>query len=386
MRGNELLNKMELIDPIYVEAADNKYKSVKNIRTKWAAAAACLCFVVAGALAIMHANTSLEPIVIPELSSNMGFEGYMFYDISELDNGNPWDESMNIGSLPVYINGSYDASGAGVPKGMSESEMMDRLNSAASALDLNIDSTEIITDGFAGKAQTVTEVRARTDGGMINVQADGTVVYFLSDEGGALPHEYSFTHSSTTHAEAEQVLIYFADIYSEFLGFEKPVTVSFGDYNIFGEFERSYAVYDASGDDAEDILNYNFRSVSFGPDDDGRLNVIRMYDGLRCAEKLGDYPVISAQEAKERLVSGNYQTSVPEKFPGEEYIGKTELVYRTGRLEEVMLPYYRFYVQLPDDMNMSGSEIGLKTYGAYYVPAISDEYISNMPIYDGSFN
>ncbi len=28
----------------------------------------------------------------------------------------------------------------------------------------------------------------------------------------------------------------------------------------------------------------------------------------------------------------------------------------------------------------------LKTYGAYYVPAVSGEYISNMPAWDGSFN
>ena len=104
------------------------------------------------------------------------------------------------------------------------------------------------------------------------------------------------------------------------------------------------------------------------------------------AEKIGDYPIVAAEKATERLISGNYQTSVPVEFPGKEFIGKIELVYRAGRFEEVLLPYYRFYVQLPDTVNQSAAEKGLKTYGGYYDPAIEDEYITNMPLYDGSFN
>lgn len=49
---------------------------------------------------------------------------------------------------------------------------------------------------------------------------------------------------------------------------------------------------------------------------------------------------------------------------------------------ELLIPYYRFYVLLPD----MKQDNGLQTYGAYYVPAITDEYISNMPVYDGHFN
>lgn len=48
MRGIELLDKMELIDPVYVEAADAGLKSKKNVWVKWGAVAACLCFVFMG--------------------------------------------------------------------------------------------------------------------------------------------------------------------------------------------------------------------------------------------------------------------------------------------------------------------------------------------------
>ena len=70
------------------------------------------------------------------------------------------------------------------------------------------------------------------------------------------------------------------------------------------------------------------------------------------------------------------------ELPGEGYIAKAELIYRVGALEEMLIPYYRFYVLLPD----MDRDNGLHCYGAYYVPAVAEEYIANMPVYDGRFN
>ena len=47
MRGNELLDKMELADPAYVEAADRKPLRKRHSWIAWAAAAACLCLLIA---------------------------------------------------------------------------------------------------------------------------------------------------------------------------------------------------------------------------------------------------------------------------------------------------------------------------------------------------
>lgn len=58
MRGNEFLDKMELIDPAYVEAADTEPQKKKGIWIRWGAIAACLCFIV-GAIA-----------TIPDFSGN----------------------------------------------------------------------------------------------------------------------------------------------------------------------------------------------------------------------------------------------------------------------------------------------------------------------------
>ena len=69
MKGNEFLDKMELIDPAYVEAADAKPKRRKIAWVKWGAMAACFCLVVASAFMIPGIwNTPVPPISDPGTS------------------------------------------------------------------------------------------------------------------------------------------------------------------------------------------------------------------------------------------------------------------------------------------------------------------------------
>lgn len=49
------------------------------------------------------------------------------------------------------------------------------------------------------------------------------------------------------------------------------------------------------------------------------------------------------------------------------------------------MPYYRFFIRLRDREDES-SELGLKNYGAFYVPAVESEYLTGMPVWDGTFN
>lgn len=46
MRGNELLDKMELIDPEFIEAADRMHVKRKVLWIRWVAMAACFCLIV----------------------------------------------------------------------------------------------------------------------------------------------------------------------------------------------------------------------------------------------------------------------------------------------------------------------------------------------------
>ena len=362
---------------------------------RWAAAAACLCVVAAAVVTLprlvrndpdptptepVHVDPGLLPLQLPEtLSGGNGFEGILLYDISELGGLSPWDGSMELTRLPVYENGSYNI--AGFPTGLGEYEILERLEAAARALGVeNLTDTEYQYSETATGTGPVSRITARADEMKIAARADGEVTVFF-DGGLPLPQGYRFTDDATDE-ESEAVLNYLVQRFSGLLGFSQPQTVLSGEYTFSGEFRRGYAVYDGGESGTEAILNYSFHSAVFLSDDNGNLMGIRLEDDLACARELGDYPIITADEAKTLLQSGRYITSVPYELPGEDYVADVELAYRNGKTDEYFLPYYRFFVELPEQAR----DNGLKIYGVYYVPAVQERYIANMPVYDGRFN
>lgn len=209
---------------------------------------------------------------------------------------------------------------------------------------------------------------------------DGAVSYDLPDEGFEIPKEY-FAGVQASDEEVRNTIEFLSNQYTKLLGFEEIAPVSWGEYTFSGEFfRRRFLAYDSSGDDVTDLLNYYFNQTDFLIDFDGRLSGIRINHGLSLAEKIDDYPIISVEEAINHLLEGNYQTTVLYEVPGKEAIAKIELGYRTGPLEETILPYYIFYILLPQDSNVELAD-GLNMYGVYYVPAIEGKYIENMPFF-----
>ena len=99
-------------------------------------------------------------------------------------------------------------------------------------------------------------------------------------------------------------------------------------------------------------------------------------------KKIGDYPIITKESATKELISGNYFTTCPYSFTDETYIAKSELVYHTSEYESYFIPFYCFYVELPEEK----MDNGLKTYGTYYVPAVEPSYISDLPVNKDAFD
>lgn len=376
MNAKKFSDAMGALNRRYVEEAALYHKNrIRLPRIMWGAVAACVALaVVVGVNLRPQSEAPQAMLTIPTMEQDaMGFESWVGYDIATWDNGNPWNVSMDFTTLPVYRNGSYHS--AGMPTGLSQEAMMDRLEEAAEALGMEIDSPETLQEGSAA-----VQLTASAGGTTIVVEADGTIEVWF--EGGlALPEEYSFTDCNTTDAEAAQVLDYLAQQYSALLDFTQPEPTLSGMWNPAdgdggaASYARAYALYDAAGDDLEDILNYTYHSARFYPDGDGKLSLIRIENSLSCGEKMGEYPVITVDEAVDLLSKGCYITSVPYEITDVEGVDKVELVYRNSRTEEVFLPYYRFYVALPEEQVGDG----LITYGAYYVPAVQEDYLSNMP-------
>lgn len=357
---------------------------------------------------IKSEHTELEPIASDIVFGGMGFEGYMVNDISELDTINPWSADKPLESLPVYKNLSIKEN-CNVAVYLTQEQMEEMTKDAAFCLGVEVTSTsvEILSDITYNPPKEVADlpycVEAVCNGETIGVKTveirvfgDGEMSISLMsgniEEGMRLPDEYSFTYSNTTDEQAIAVMEYLTDQFKGLLQFENPAVYSYGDRNIYGERTRDYYVYDKREDYKQDILSYNFTNTEFCPDDNGNLMMIWINNPLSAAQNLGEYPIIDAQAATQLLLSGSYITTVPTEYliNGEitaEAIAKTELIYRSGSHDAYYQPYYKFYVALSDEYHAEGSRPeGIKEYGAFYVPAVESKYLSDISVWDGSFN
>lgn len=419
MKEEKFLEKIGETSEDYIAEA-NPMTKVKRNRPwiKWGALAACLTLAIFTVIKMIPTNpTEIEPepdnlpllSITEDSGGGMGFEGYMAYDISEIVSNNPWAETAEFSTLPVYQNllayGENDqVAGADFDK------MKELLLDVASRLGIDTDSLEITDNAPDEKTQAAirkklknvgdsvpdgffspTAVIAEDNGIKIEVDQQMTAKITF-DPAITLPDEYDFTNYAS-YEQVAAVAEYLEEKYNNLIEMDNPqANIHGGDYSIFSEEDietygtqqaQGYSIefYDGSGDITSQIINFNFNRVAFYCDDDGKLFLARVFQP-DLSGKVGDYPIITVDEAKKLLENGNYITTVPEELPGLEYVAKAELIYRTGGTEQYFMPYYRFYVELPD-MEM---ENGLKTYGAYYVPAVEGKYISNMPVWDGRFN
>ena len=403
MRGNEFLDKMELIDPSYIEGADVMVSKKKSVLIRLGVVAACLSFTVfAEAKILSHENKKINSdmpmLSVSEITSTMGYEGYTAYDISELVNANPWNEDFKLSTLPVYQNTfNYDENNfeSGVDLDKIRKFILEIANRAGldeNNLTVTYDTPDEeekqkIIDKFNSAGVTVpkgyfTPTKLIINSQGIEIEADSSMTATVHFEPAlAVPSEYNFTHFSSYNDKCD-VAEYLKTKYKSLIGIENPQADIFGgDYNIYGQQQYSVGFFEDGQDKTEKIINYNFNRVTFANDDDGKLFIVRICQP-DLSVKAGDYPVISSNEARKLLIKGNFITTVPYEFSGEEFVEKTELIYRTDKNEKYFMPYYRFYVELPE----LKQEDGLKTYGIYYVPAVESTYISDMPVWDGSFS
>ncbi|MDF2654761.1 MAG: hypothetical protein K0R19_1235 [Bacillota bacterium] len=377
MKSEKLLDEIGLIDDRLIAEAETYEAKRKKKKGRWlglAAVAACAAIIFSLGLIPKEPDPSLglPKLTINENMGDYGFEGFLAYDVKELSDGNPWNENDRIDTLPVFRNPvSYDAAGLPI-NGLSEEQMMQTAKDTAETMELAIDSVSLSASGD--------EAVAICGDVTINAEPDGGIrIIFGSSV--QLPEEYRFTFHDTTQKEAQDVLQYLLSEYQAVSGLKSPSLSLFGDYNINGQRTFSYDAFESEGDFIQRILGYNFNRISFSPDDEGKLWIIDRYKA-NLSQKIGDYPIITAQKARELLLQKKYITSVPEKMPGEKMIAGVELIYRTSHYDEIFMPYYRFLVELPS-MKM---ENGLKTFGAFYVPAVGEAYLTNMPRWNGNFN
>ena len=330
----------------------------------------------------------------------MGYDAVMCYDVSENMGSNPWTEDAELETLPVYRNLAYSSSGYRVY--LSEEQLLSLAEWSAYCLGTRVESTEFErirkenlwpeedrltggeAEGIFARTEAGDEIRAFGNGGQS--------ISFAQPK--PLPDDYSFTLADTTSEQAEAAVKYLlrehASLLEQLSGMENVEDFAVNtwcDYSFSGEMFRNYSAYNDNGTLEERILNYNFHRITLHPGmEESAWEGIGLWSVLPSAQKLGDYPLISPETARALLLQGDYIASVPKDYIRDgtiydEDIAGVTLVYRTEPKNQYYQPYYLFYVELPEELDVEG----LKSFGRFYVPAVSGEYLSDFPSWNGSY-
>lgn len=357
MTSEKLFREIGAVDDDLIEEARRELPRSR----RWmlpAACAACVVLAVAGlwwgGMRAQNDTAQLPVLTLDteKLFGDMGFEGIEAYDISDHLSSAPELADGLPDALPVFVNPT--------PWG-----------------------TELTREEEDAQIARVKELFSdEAEAGTISVEF-WSAPRLTFEPGLTLPEEYrGAEHSAETAQELGKYLI---ETYPRWFSWmETPtVLVHGGGYNIMGERSQYHLyVYDAGQTVSERLTGSAYRNMWLCLNREGELDLI-WFNWPDLSEEIGEYPIISADQARELLLNGNYVTSVPYEVSGADAVCQSELCYLDS-YSEIWIPYYRFWVEVPS--YRSASELGLRTYGAYYVPAVESRYIANMPTYDGSFN
>ena len=309
-------------------------------------------------------DTDLPTLEIGAHDGGYGYEGYLAHDISELVNANPWNENISLAALPVFR----------VKNDTSENKLEELITATAEKLNLK---------GFGSVSSDGGAVFAESESIKITATDIGIFVYFKKAE--SLPERYNFGYYAS-YKDMKKSAGYLKNKYSALFKDGRYILNLYGgDCDIYGRQSYHISFYKDSDDIVQKIINYNFYKTFFTPNDNGELELINT-DLPDLGNKIGNYPVISPDKAKELLYDGKYVTSSPTAIKKSDKTAQTELVYRFAPWEKYYIPYYRFFVAEESTGNESLEKQGFKIYCAYYVPAVEEKYIANMPLWNGALN
>ncbi|MCL1997086.1 MAG: hypothetical protein FWG63_12875 [Defluviitaleaceae bacterium] len=197
----------------------------------------------------------------------------------------------------------------------------------------------------------------------VTIEANGHVqVHFI--DGYTLPNDLVFTWE-----ENEQASQYLNERFATALGLEKR--------------NRDYPIVENIVENIENILDYHFNTIefmpTFAPMEEGRLWRINrpMLAQDLLFDKIGYFPIITPDEAIERMLAGegSHGVDMGQRLPKIEEVVDIRLVYfghSLGRnLLEVFAPWYEFIFKMPSR----------DYFQAYFVPAIQTQYLEANPAF-----
>lgn len=291
-----------------------------------------------------------------QMGDGFGFEGIMVKNASELKTFNPYQLDNPSQKMPVYQN-IHKSDSAGIESNqLTDKEKQTILISYAKKF--NIDDYIFQKDEYTYTLQS--ELCTMT----LN-QSSSLYIEFSQDY---LKHNKIDMKVKTIH-EGEVVAQQLYKKFRDILDIKNPLYHISYDYSYDASRHWQFSISEKKNNQNESLIYSLAQDVSFYYDDEGLFQSMHIHlNNLN--KNIGDYPIVSLDEAKKRLQEGRFGTTVGSLEIKE--IGHIEMTYRISAYADYYLPYYRFYVLYEDTESQKS---GLKTYVACYVSALPDEYI-----------
>ncbi|MCI9597325.1 MAG: hypothetical protein HFE75_08525 [Firmicutes bacterium] len=191
--------------------------------------------VCAGALLFLkeHSDSGAKfPVltVTNALSDGAGFGGFLAFDVSELVNGNLWDEETSPATLPVYKRiPPCDDSGAYLEDG-DQKKKKALLLDTAKCLGLDMRELKSETENYGYDEDPATMLTAKSKGITISVDAEMNVKVEF-EPAVSLPKEYRFTDDAS-YEEHVKTAEYLKKAYKDLVHMEDPQVNIYGGWII----------------------------------------------------------------------------------------------------------------------------------------------------------
>lgn len=395
MKKEFLANAIGNIGDGYVE----EFARVKRHNRLAAVFASIGAVGAAAALALfigLNANRAVEPdyTKLPKIAfedyRNGGAMGGNIWRTGHVSDDLPpiFNENMKIKTMPVYMSESTEPNrekmlayvrSAAAALGISESELVieDNYDRCKKTEENNLaaydpdapddgkyDSFEpihkMIWQGYQVTA-TAGDIELR-----LYSNYDLLITYGSSPEDGIeLPAEYSFAEDAPAE-EREKALGYLAERFKALTGYENS--------RLHADRAGYMINRAADGSAASEIVNGTLDTTLFQiAEEGGRYMlcgiIVHSPAGLT---KLGDYPIISAEEAEQILKSDQFAEE--QRMPENAEILQVELIYENWRGYTAVMPYYDFYVRSDD--RYSDPDSSVTVCDLYRVSAIPSSYLA----------
>lgn len=284
----------------------------------------------------------IEPL---ELHSE---ETILAYDISEIDSGNPWKQEWNMNTLPVFYNKnnilSYDE------KMNDKKEKMKYLQKIAKKFG--------VLKNYV-MSYDIEQATLENENILLCASNHSISIYFKKNI------VLSCCAQQQNKEQAEKMMSLFLDAYKNHFGWQEAKEAISFQYDSTGKGVFQLSAYEKGDTLEQQLLNYHFNKIVLYHNQE-KINSL-IWTKADLSEKIGDYPIITVEQAEKLLYEGKYISASEQNFIHSMPIVKTELVYRS---ENLFMPYYKFFVQMPNI-----NENGFHEYSAYYVPAIQQQYL-----------